>query len=223
MKLHRRLPLQGKKVLITAGPTREYWDPVRFISNGSSGRMGLALARAAVNLGAKVTVVLGPVALTAADQRGMGKIIPVTSALDMEQAVRQQLFKTTIFMGAAAVSDYRPEKIMRQKIKDKQSHVTLQLRRNPDIIAQVARRNAKRPRLVIGFALETQQVINHAQDKLKRKGLDWVVANTVHNIGNKKGSVTLIPKQGPLIRFGSMSKQKMAQKIWQTVLSQGSL
>lgn len=215
--------LEGKKVLITAGPTREYWDPVRFISNGSSGTMGIALAREAKRLGAEVTLILGPICGPWPEARNIGKIVPVTTALDMETAVQEHLAGTQVFVGAAAVSDYRPAKTAKQKIKDKDSQVTLVLKRNPDIIARVARRSPTRPPNVIGFALETEDVLANAKDKLKRKGLDWIVANAEANIGRKSGSATLISRWGEQIPLGRMSKVRLAEKIWLALLKRPAL
>ena len=149
--------LRDKKVLVTAGPTREYWDPVRFLSNGSSGQMGVALALEAAKLGAEVVLVLGPVPGTIPRQRKNLKVIRVVSAQTMDDQVQAHLSGTRVFVGAAAVADYRPAITLRQKIKGKPSRVNLKLVCNPDIIAKVARRGPHRPSVVIGFALETQQ------------------------------------------------------------------
>ncbi|MFC3912942.1 bifunctional phosphopantothenoylcysteine decarboxylase/phosphopantothenate--cysteine ligase CoaBC [Pseudaeromonas sharmana] len=165
-------------VLITAGPTREPLDPVRFISNHSSGKMGFALAAAAAELGAKVTLVAGPVALPT--PVGVTRI-DVESALEMQAAVQQQLPGQQIFIGCAAVADYRAEEVFTQKIKKSADDMTVRLTRNPDIIAEVAAR-ADRP-FVVGFAAETQQVEQYALDKLQRKRLDMIAANDVSRAG----------------------------------------
>jgi len=215
--------LEGKKVLITAGPTREYWDPVRFVSNGSSGSMGIALAREAKTLGADVTLILGPIAGPWPESKNIGKIVPVVSAIDMDAAVQENLPGTQVFVGSAAVSDYRPAKMLKQKIKDKDELVSLILKRNPDIIAKVARRGPKRPPNVIGFALETHDVLTFAKEKLRRKGLDWIVANAEENIGKKDGSVTLISRWGEQIPLGRMSKGRLAERIWHAFLTRPAL
>jgi len=215
--------LESKKVLITAGPTREYWDPVRFISNASSGTMGIALAKEAKRLGAEVTLILGPINGPWPETKNIGKIVPVISAIEMDAAVQENLPGTQVFVGAAAVSDYRPVKMFKQKIKDKDGLVSVILKRNPDIIAKVARRSPKRPANVIGFALETHDVLKFAKEKLKHKGLDWIVANVDSNMGNKDGSATLISRWGEQIPLGKMSKIRLAEKIWNALLKRPAL
>lgn len=224
--------ITGKKVLITAGPTREYWDPVRFISNASSGTMGLALAKEARHLGAQVTLVLGPVdpsqqvhlrpprdgACAQGKDAASIEVVPVVSAEEMDEAVQKRLPGTQIFIGAAAVSDYRPVAPSKEKIKKLADSLTLQLVRNPDIIAKVARRGPQRPYVVIGFALETRDLIENAQKKLREKGLDWIVANQESNIGKKKGAATLLSRWGERIPLGVMSKTDLARKIWEALL-----
>lgn len=215
--------LRDKKVLITAGPTREYWDPVRFISNGSSGQMGIALATEASRLGADVTLVLGPIHGITPRQRKNLRVVRVTSALEMDKKVKEHLPGTQVFVGAAAVADYRPEQIQRHKIKEKPPAVELKLVRNPDIIAHVARRNPKRPAVVIGFALETHDVVDNAEGKLRGKGLDWVVANRETNLGAPEGSATLISRWNERIRIGKMTKEKLAKNIWKALLDRPAL
>jgi phosphopantothenoylcysteine decarboxylase/phosphopantothenate--cysteine ligase len=216
--------LDGKKVLITAGPTREYWDPVRFISNGSSGQTGIALAREAKRLGAEVTLILGPISGPQPEAKNIGKIVHVISALEMDAAVHEHLPGTQVFVGAAAVSDYRPAKPAKHKMKKGNDElISLILKRNPDIITKVARRGPKRPPNVIGFALETQNVLANAIDKLKRKGLDWIVANTAGNIDSNTASATLISRWEEQIPLGRMSKGRLAEKIWHALLSRPAL
>lgn len=215
--------LEGKKVLITAGPTREYWDPVRFISNGSSGQTGLALAREAKRLGAEVTLILGPIPGPKPEAKNIGKIVNVVSAIEMDQAVQEHLPGTQVFVGAAAVSDYRPAKAAKHKMKDKDELISMILKRNPDIITKVARRGPKRPPNVIGFALETENMIANAKEKLKRKGLDWIIANTEGNVNNNTGSGTLISRWGEQIPLARMSKGKLAEKIWHAFLTRPAL
>ncbi len=167
-------PLENKQVLITAGPTREAIDPVRFISNRSSGKMGYALAEAARDLGATVTLVSGPVALEA--PAGIQRIL-VESAKQMHQAVMQQAESADIFIASAAVSDYSPEQAASQKIKKNREDLTLRLRYNPDILADVS--NTYPGLFTVGFAAETENLLEHALDKLKRKKLDMIIANQV--------------------------------------------
>jgi phosphopantothenoylcysteine decarboxylase/phosphopantothenate--cysteine ligase len=166
--------------LITAGPTRENLDPVRYLSNYSSGKMGFALAEAAASIGAKVTLVAGPVSLPTPEAV---KRIDVVSAQDMEAAVTAEVARHQIFIGCAAVADYRAKDIAPQKMKKTADRdaLVVELVKNPDIIAGVAARK-DRP-FVVGFAAETQDVDRYAQDKLTRKGLDMIAANDVSREG----------------------------------------
>jgi phosphopantothenoylcysteine decarboxylase/phosphopantothenate--cysteine ligase len=177
-------PLAGRHVVITAGPTHEAIDPVRYIANRSSGKQGYAIARAAAEAGATVTLVSGPVTLS--DPPGV-KTVRIESAREMLAAVEAALpADAAIF--AAAVADWRTASEGEQKLKkDGGGPPKLALTENPDILATVARRKAKRPQLVIGFAAETEKVIEHATAKLKRKGCDWIVANDVSAQGGAMG------------------------------------
>ncbi len=166
--------LQGKTVMITAGPTREAIDPVRFLSNHSSGKMGYALANAALSLGAKVILVSGPVNLKPPAQ---AQTIKVDSALQMHKAVMECIELVDIFIGCAAVADYRPQTTVDQKIKKTEQELTLTFVKNPDILADVAGLN-KAP-FTVGFAAETQDLRHYAKDKLIRKKLDMIAANDV--------------------------------------------
>ena len=166
--------LQGRRVVITAGPTREALDPVRYISNHSSGKMGYALAQAAVDAGARTTIVSGPVQLSAPDR---AQVVPVESARQMLEQCLQLMPECDIFIACAAVADYRPAAVQEQKIKKGPDEITLQLVRNPDIVATVAA-GAQRP-FTVGFAAETRDVLTYARDKLQRKALDMIVANDV--------------------------------------------
>jgi len=215
--------LRDKKVLITAGPTREHWDPVRFLSNGSSGQMGIALAMEAARLGANVSLILGPTVVPTPRKRKNLRIVRVVGAVEMERKVREHLPGTRVFVGAAAVSDYRPATLFRQKIKEKPVNVQLKLVRNPDIIARVACRGPRRPSVVIGFALETQDMLENSADKLRRKGLDWVVANRETNLGAPEGSAILISRWGERIPIGRMSKERLAKQIWKALLDRPAL
>ncbi len=166
--------LAGKRVVITAGPTREALDPVRYISNHSSGKMGYALAQAAVDAGAKTTLVSGPVNLAPPEHV---QCLPVQSAVQMLEQCLELLSECDIFIACAAVADYRPATVEQQKIKKGPQQVTLQLARNPDIVATVAASD-NRP-FTVGFAAETHDVLSYARDKMRRKGLDMIVANDV--------------------------------------------
>ncbi|MFT7683278.1 MAG: phosphopantothenoylcysteine decarboxylase/phosphopantothenate--cysteine ligase, partial [Moritella dasanensis] len=165
--------LAGKNIMITAGPTREAMDPVRYISNHSSGKMGYALAQAARSLGANVTVVSGPVALAAPVEC---KLVKVISALDMHAAVMADIHQQDIFIACAAVADYRPENIAEQKIKKTNSdEMVVRMIKNPDIVASVAA--LEKPPFTVGFAAETQDVEHYARDKMQRKNLAMIAAN----------------------------------------------
>jgi phosphopantothenoylcysteine decarboxylase/phosphopantothenate--cysteine ligase len=189
--------LAGRRVLITAGPTREAIDPVRYISNHSSGKQGYALARAARDAGAEVILVSGPVNLTAPP--GVTRI-PVTTAIEMQEAVAAHLTGTQIFIGVAAVADYRAATAQPQKIKKTagEGGMTLTLVQNPDIISGVAQR-PDRP-FVVGFAAETEQALRHAREKRVRKGMDMIVVNDVSDstigFNSDENAVTLIWEGG---------------------------
>ena len=166
--------LDGVRVMLTAGPTREAIDPVRYISNSSSGKMGFALAEAAAAAGAEVTLVAGPVQLpTPAGVRR----IDVVSAAEMHAAVMEHVEGCDLFIACAAVADYRPDEVAHQKIKKRHADLDLHLVRNADIVADVAARDP-RP-FTVGFAAETTDLLQHARSKLERKGLDLVIANDV--------------------------------------------
>lgn len=203
--------LVGKTVLITAGPTIEAIDPVRYLSNHSSGKMGYALARAAQHAGANVLLVSGPVSLT--PPTGVN-VYSVESAAEMLQTVNSLLEKDMIVIGCAAVSDFSVERPQLEKIKRGQKkHMSLELVNNPDIIASVA--NSALPAYVVGFAAETEHLFEHAKDKLNRKHLDMVVANEV---GKDKGfeqdtnQVTLITSED-VIELPNNHKTRIAGQI----------
>ena len=206
-------PLAGKRVLITAGPTHEPIDPVRYIANRSSGKQGHAIAAAAAAAGAEVVLICGPVSI--AEPPGV-TTVRVETAREMLAAVERALpVDCAVF--AAAVADWRVAEAGRQKIK-KQKGATpaLTLMENPDILATVAHRKAKRPRLVIGFAAETENVIEHAQSKLARKGCDWIVANDVSAatgiMGGDSNRVHLITSSG-VESWPPASKGAVAQAL----------
>jgi phosphopantothenoylcysteine decarboxylase/phosphopantothenate--cysteine ligase len=189
-------PLVGKRVLLTAGPTREPIDPVRYISNNSSGKQGYALAEAARDAGAHVTLISGPVVLPV--PAGVTRL-DVTTAQQMHDAVSARVDACDIFIGVAAVADFRPVQSSAQKIKKRSDEgLSLDLVQNPDIIAAVAKRR-RRP-FVVGFAAETQDTIANARSKLVQKGLDMVVVNDVsdHRIGfdSNENAVTIITSDG---------------------------
>jgi phosphopantothenoylcysteine decarboxylase/phosphopantothenate--cysteine ligase len=206
-------PLSGKRIVITAGPTHEPIDPVRYIANRSSGKQGYAIARAAADLGASVTLVSGPVTLP--DPPGVNTV-RVESAREMLKATEQALpADAAIF--AAAVADWRTADAGEQKLKkDGSGPPKLALVENPDILATVAKLKSKRPTLVVGFAAETEKVIEHAKAKLKRKGCDWIVANDVSAEGGAMGgdnnAVHIISANG-VESWPSQSKDGVARQL----------
>ena len=169
------LPLAGINVLISAGPTQEPIDPVRYISNRSSGKMGYALAEAALNLGAKVTLISGPVAINCPPTLSP---IYIKTAQQMHQAVISRASDNDIYIGAAAVADYSPITTSQQKIKKYEKDTLIKLQKTRDILADVAN-SPHRPRFVVGFAAETEQLEHYAKEKLTRKNLDMIAANWV--------------------------------------------
>lgn len=173
-KLFETGALNNKRVVITAGPTREAIDPVRFISNHSSGKMGYALAEAAAEAGAETVLVSGPVFLTAPERV---KVINVTSAQEMYEASLNEAQNCDLFIASAAVADYRPVTVAEHKIKKKPDTMTIELVQNPDIVSAIA--NLEKHPFTVGFAAETRNVENHARSKLERKNLNLVIANDV--------------------------------------------
>ncbi len=203
--------LSGKTVMITAGPTREAIDPVRYISNHSSGKMGYALATAAQEAGAHVVLISGPVQLATPDRV---ERIDVESAQQMLEAVEAQLPQADIFIGAAAVADYRPANLATQKIKKNDDEMNIHLIKNPDIIAHVAAKQDKP--FTVGFAAETQDVLSYARGKLKKKNLDMIIANDVSNkdIGfNSDDNAIIIIDKDQEKEFPQASKYQLAQNI----------
>ncbi len=203
--------LAGKQVLITAGPTREDVDPVRFISNHSSGKMGFALARAASIAGARVTLVAGPVSLDT--PAGVSRV-DVTSAESMHKAVMQVVSEADVFIAVAAVADYRVAEQSESKIKKTSADMVLRLERNPDILADVSAL-PNRP-VCIGFAAETDNLEGYARDKLTRKNLDMIIANRVGVAGNgfnsDKNAVEVFWPDGHQ-SFTARSKQSLALEL----------
>lgn len=202
--------LDGCSVVITAGPTREAMDPVRYISNHSSGKMGYALAEAARDAGATVTLISGPTALACPDRV---QRIDVTSALDM-LAASESALPCDVFIATAAVADYRPADVSTQKIKKSDDDITLTLVKNPDIVAHIAR-HAKRP-FTVGFAAETQHVEQYAKEKRVRKGLDMIVANDVSTVDagfNSDNNAATVFWQDSEHSLCLMSKTALAIKL----------
>jgi phosphopantothenoylcysteine decarboxylase/phosphopantothenate--cysteine ligase len=211
-------PLVGRRVLVTSGPTQEPIDPVRYIANRSSGKQGHALARAAAALGAEVTLVSGPVTLP--DPPGV-RVVKVDTAHEMLAEVLKAL-PADVAICAAAVADWRASDESAQKLKKEpgSTSTTLALSLNPDILATLAKPGPQRPRLVIGFAAETDELISHAQAKLARKGCDWIVANDVSPatgvMGGDRNTVHLLMRDGEDISVDSwpvMTKEQVATEL----------
>lgn len=188
--------LAGQRVVITAGPTREPLDPVRYISNQSSGKMGYALAQVAAAWGAQVTLISGPVRLPA--PLGV-EVLQVSTALEMLEAVAQAAPNADLMIAAAAVADYRLAEALPHKLKKSAGIAALEWTQTTDIVATIAQ-GPHRPKVVVGFAAETQQVLASAQDKLQRKNLDWIVANDVSRtdigMGSDDNEVTVFARDG---------------------------
>lgn len=213
-----RKDLAGEIVLITAGPTREDLDPVRFLTNRSSGKMGYALAEAAVRRGARAILVSGPVEL---DPPEGVDWVPVRTTEEMRSAVMSRAQEATILIMAAAVADYRPAVVHANKIKRSEGRITLDLEPTADILAELGR--AKGKSVLIGFAAETNRLVENARDKLQRKGADMIVANDVTQEGagfdSDTNIVTLVLRDGGDIPLPKMTKREVADKILDQVLA----
>lgn len=204
--------LAGERILVTAGPTREPFDPVRFITNYSSGKMGYAIARAARRRGAEVVLISGPTSLE--PPPGV-RLVNVESAREMFKAVMEHLNDATVVIKAAAVADYRPAVAASSKIKKRSGPLTLVLERNPDIIAEIGKRKGKR--ILVGFAMETENLLENALQKLKGKGMDLIVANELGVPGagfqSDTNVVKLIQRDGSLETLPLMPKIDVANAI----------
>ena len=210
--------MQGEQVIVTAGPNCEPIDPVRFITNRSTGKMGFALARIAHQRGAEVTLVSGPTALAA--PLGV-RLCSVRTALEMQQAVLAHYPRATIVVSAAAIADYRPAQIATQKLKKKDGDFSIPLDRNPDMLAGLGR--DKGNRLLVGFATETENVLQNAERKLRSKNLDMIVANDVTQEGAGFASdtniVTLLDRTGQQEPLPLMSKDAVAHAVYDRLLA----
>ncbi len=207
------LPLSGKKVLVNAGPTYEAIDPVRFIGNRSSGKMGIAIADEFVKLGADVTLVLGP-----SHQQPTEKsvtIIKVESSEEMYNACQNIFSNVDIAVLSAAVADYKPKTVAESKIKKKETELSLDLVKTTDILETLGKQ--KKHQLLVGFALETDNVIEYAKAKIKKKNLDFIVANSATEVGAGFGvdtnKITIIDKHNKIYNFELKSKQDVAKDI----------
>jgi phosphopantothenoylcysteine decarboxylase/phosphopantothenate--cysteine ligase len=211
-RLKKRGDLKGETVLVTAGPTREPIDPVRYITNRSSGKMGYALARAAQGRGARVILISGPTHLPTPAKV---ERISIQSAEEMREAVLRCWPEVTVLIMAAAVADYRPRRRAGQKIKKEKEALFLELEPTPDILSEV--RSQQGHRTLIGFAAETEDVLNRARSKLEQKGLDLIVANDVTQEGAgfdlDTNIVTLIDAHGETTALPKLSKSEVAERI----------
>ena len=212
--LRRQRDCDGESILVTAGPTQEPLDPVRYLSNRSSGRMGFALARAARERGARVILVTGPTSLPTPP--GLTRI-DVTTAEEMHQAVLGRLDEITILIMAAAVGDYRPSTTAPHKMKKREA-ITVELLRNPDILAEAGRR--KGSRILVGFAAETDDLIVNARQKLEKKHLDLIVANDIRvGFGGETTQVAILDHQGGVQKLPELSKREVAHLILDRVVA----
>ena len=200
------------RVLITAGPTREYLDPVRYLSNASSGRIGCALAEAALRAGHRVTLVLGPCPAQPPDG---AEVVRVTSAEEMLEAVAARFDACDALLASAAVADYRPVERRPEKIRKGETHLALELERTRDILAEMARRRKRQ--ILVGFCLETEDLERRARGKLEAKGLDLVVANGPEAIGADRQDAILIRQVGPTQRLTGVTKAELASAILEVV------
>ena len=206
--------LKGKKLLITSGRTREDIDPIRYLSNKSSGKMGYSLAQAAVDLGAEVTLVSGPTNLNVPD--GLKEFISVDSAIHMYEKVDEKFKDTDIFIACAAVADYRPKEYQDKKIKKSDLNLTIELVRNPDILFEMGKK--KENQLLVGFAAETNNIIENALKKLEKKNLDMIVANNASTMGTDINSIEIIRKDRSSTVINQKSKIELAYDILKEVI-----
>ena len=206
--------LKGKKLLITSGRTREDIDPIRYLSNKSSGKMGYSLAQAAVDLGAEVTLVSGPTNLSVPD--GLKEFISVDSAIEMYEKVDERFKDTDIFIACAAVADYRPKEYQDKKIKKSDLNLTIELVRNPDILFEMGKK--KENQLLVGFAAETNNIIENALKKLEKKNLDMIVANNASTMGTDTNSIEIIRKDRSSTVINQKNKIELAYDILKEVI-----
>ena len=206
--------LKGKKILITSGRTKENIDPVRYLSNNSSGKMGYSLAQAAADLGAEVTLISGPTDLKVPN--GIRNFISVESSLEMYEKVDEYFKDTDIFIACAAVADYRPKEYKKKKIKKSDLDFVIELVRNPDILLEMSRKKEKQ--LLVGFAAETNDVKENALKKLKKKNLDIIVANNASVMGRDENVIEIIRKDRTSVEISQKSKMELAYDILSEVI-----
>lgn len=202
------------KILITAGPTREYIDPVRFITNRSSGKMGYALARAAHRRGFETVLVTGPVNLEA--PAGV-EVVRIESAAEMAAAVAELAPSCDAVVMAAAVADYRPVEVSEHKLKKQPGDLTLRLERTEDVLASLGAMK-KAGQTLVGFAAETDDLVENASDKLRRKNLDWIVANKVSDgFGADTNKVILLGRGGEVVELPLAPKTEVAERVLEKI------
>ncbi|PGH25038.1 bifunctional phosphopantothenoylcysteine decarboxylase/phosphopantothenate--cysteine ligase CoaBC [Fusobacterium animalis] len=206
--------LKDKKVLITSGRTKENIDPIRYLSNNSSGKMGYSLAQAAIDLGAEVTLISGPTNLEI--PKGLKSFVSVESALEMYEKVDEYFGDADIFIACAAVADYRPKEYKKEKIKKSDSDLILELVRNPDILFEMGKK--KDNQLLIGFAAETNDIKENALKKLEKKNLDFIVANNASTMGNNTNTVEIIRKNKTSIKINQKNKIELAYDILKEII-----
>ncbi|HSD13699.1 MAG TPA: bifunctional phosphopantothenoylcysteine decarboxylase/phosphopantothenate--cysteine ligase CoaBC [Flavobacterium sp.] len=218
--IESKLPLKGKKILVTAGPTYEAIDPVRFIGNHSTGKMGFDIAKAAADLGAEVILVSGPTHLQL--KHSLVKVERVTSAQEMYDVCHKYFNEVDVAVAAAAVADYRPKNVASQKIKKNDETFSIELEKTKDILASLG--EIKKHQFLIGFALETENEIEHAKQKIQKKNLDLIVLNSLNDegagFGTPTNKVTFIDKDFQMEPMDLKSKEEVAQDIVNKIVKQ---
>ena len=205
--------LKGKKILITAGRTEESLDPIRYLSNRSTGKMGYSIAKVCAEYGAQVTLVSGPSELKSPDNLNF---IPVKSAVNMYDAVKENFCENDVFISTAAVADYRPKDVSDIKIKKKDGELIIELERNPDILFEMGK--IKTHQTLIGFCAESENLISNAIGKLHRKNLDVIVANSVNYFGKDENKAFIINKNEEVEELSEMNKENLAYTLINKIL-----
>lgn len=220
-QMNKPLPLAGKKVIVTAGPTRERIDPVRYVSNFSTGKMGYAMAEAASALGADTVLISGPVGLPKPE--GV-RVVDVESAAEMFEAVKTEYGDAYMVIKSAAVADYRPKEIHPQKMKKKAGDSIIELERTVDILKTLG--EMKDDQLLVGFAAETQHAVEYGKGKLESKNLDYIIVNDVTDpnagFGKDTNVVTLLSRKGLNQPFQAMPKKELARVLLETIIQEES-
>ena len=206
------------RIVISAGPTREAIDPVRFITNRSTGKMGYAIARAAVKMNLQTVLVSGPVNLTPPESV---EFVPVESAAEMAEAMKKAAAGADIIIMAAAVADYRPKQYSASKVKKSDGDMCIELERTEDILLSLGK-NKKPGQILVGFAAETDDLLQNAQGKLERKNLDYIAANIVgvpgRGFGADNNAITLLSRDGSRTEFALQSKEALAESLLKFIL-----